>query len=237
MTELKPVKVYLEGRLGQRLGKVWELYVSSPGEAIRAINANTKGALERFLKGEGANKYYKIALQERENIIGGEAEINNPSGQSNIYIMPAVKGSGKFINFIAAAVLIVVGIYFKMPFLVKMGVALLITGAIQLLTPMPKDESSEEDQRQSGIFQGNTTTILQGTSVGLVYGRALVAPMPISISINNTDQSINGITTESLIIQYFVSRGARVTYTSPGGNAQAADSSSTDFANRNNLVL
>lgn len=46
--------------------------------------------------------------------------------------------------------------------------------------------------RQSQVFQGNSLNVYQGSSVGIVYGRALVAPMPISVSMDNRDIGLYG---------------------------------------------
>ena len=43
---LRKIKLY--GKLGKICGKEWELDVSSVGEAIKAININTNGKLEKY---------------------------------------------------------------------------------------------------------------------------------------------------------------------------------------------
>jgi hypothetical protein len=69
--------------------------------------------------------------------------------------------------------------------------SLAIGGITQMLTPTPNfNNNAEGDSRGSNLFGGNASAISQGGAVGLVYGRALVTPMPVSISFDNKDQSI-----------------------------------------------
>lgn len=215
--ENKLVRIVLGGILGKKFGKEWHLNVSSPTEAIRAIDANTKGEFRRYLMEGNGKKLYKIAIQNKNNLLGKE-ELNNPSGNSDIYILPVVagkNGKGGGIGKILAAIAIIAITYFTVgagstAFAVlseagqqaavatlasyatigySIGASLLLSGIAQLLTPVPKFSTSTTDGRGSSIFQGNATAISQGSAVGLVYGRALVAPMPISISFDNIDQS------------------------------------------------
>ena len=66
---------------------------------------------------------------------------------------------------------------------------MVLGGITQLLTPAPNfNNNAEGESRGSNLFGGNASTITQGGGVGLVYGRALVTPMPVSISFDNTDQ-------------------------------------------------
>jgi predicted phage tail protein len=186
--------------LGKRFGTKWDLYLSnpSPAEALRAINVNTGGALFRYLGSTGAKRYYKVALARKDNLLDKE-ELRNPSGRSDIYILPTVKGAKDGVGkVIAGAVLIVVGAVLSYyapgnPFssyLYKAGFALILGGVSQLLTPTPNfNTNSEGDSRGSNIFAGNAVAATQGAAVGLVYGRAMVTPMPISLSFSAKDQS------------------------------------------------
>lgn len=205
--------IFLEGQLGKLFGREWKLDVSSPGEAMRAINANTKGKLFDYLGSK--NKYYKIALQKKKNLID-KNELKNRSGKSNIYIMPTIKGSGSGVGKILAGIALLAIVYFSfgsatavLPGLLGLSASqtaaigyglagsLILGGITQLLTPVPKFDQgagTNEDGRQSTLFQGNSNSIVQGGSVGLIYGRALVAPMPISISQTNSDTTTTAST-------------------------------------------
>lgn len=202
--------IHLGGKLGQLFGKKWELMVSSPAEAIRAIDVNTKGKLRQYLSKEGAKKFYKIAIGKKDCAIGKE-EIHNRSGRSDIYLLPVPKGANsggsKILIGLAIIALAIVtsgasfaAIGFQGAGLIGgqtalgiglFGASMLIGGVTQLLTPVPSfDNNAEGDSRGSNLFGGNASAVTQGGAVGLVYGRALVTPMPVSISFDNKDQSI-----------------------------------------------
>lgn len=190
--------IHLGGKLGQLFGKRWELQVSSPAEAIRAIDVNLKGELRKYLAKDGDKKFYKIAVGKKDALID-KTEIGNRSGQSAIYLMPTIKGKNSGLGKILAAVAIVAVTWWN-PFGYAAASAwftvgyttaasLAIGGITQLLTPAPNfNQNSQGESRGSNLFNGNASVITQGGAVGLVYGRALVTPMPVSIAFDNEDQ-------------------------------------------------
>jgi predicted phage tail protein len=211
------INIYLTGKLGRLFGKKWTLNVKSPAEAIRAIDINVKGQLRKYLSTEGAKKYYKVALQKKDNIIYKE-EISNPSGQSDIYIIPTIKGSGKVGTAIGMIVIGVALVYlailsggtalYACGFLgewtttvAMMGASLILGGISQLLAPTPDiSESSASDQKTSSMFQGNASTIMQGGAVPIAYGRILISPMPIGVSTAAYDQAATKATVGSVTV-------------------------------------
>jgi predicted phage tail protein len=203
--EQKLTKVFLHGRLGKLYGKEWNLAVKSPAEALRAINSNVNGKLREQLQKEGTKKFYKICLGNTENALD-KNEATNPSGNTDIHIVPVIKGNKSGIGKILAAIALVIITYYtfgigagegaiglfgmsasQTAFIgYAMAASLLLGGITQLLTPTPNfNLNSEGDGRGSNIFQGNSNIVSQGSTVGLVYGRMLVTPMPISISFDN----------------------------------------------------
>jgi predicted phage tail protein len=191
--------VYLVGSLGKAMGREkWELDVHSVAEAIRAININTRGALERYLAGPARERLYKVALQKRSNVIDPQ-ELHNRSGRSAIYIMPTIKGRDSGIGKVLAGIALVAlaftgvgafasGIAGKL--LIGFGTSLILGGITQLLTPTPRGPEAGQEQRQSTLFQGNAAAVEQGGCVPVVYGRALVSPIPISITFDNENVAI-----------------------------------------------
>lgn len=193
------VKVHLHGKLGTLFGKLWELDVKSPAEALRAIDINTKGKLSDYLRGPGGKKYYKVAIQKKTNIINPIDELKLPSGQSDIFFIPTIKGAGGdnnggVLQIIEGVVLIIIGIVIDVyaegstssltEGMYIAGAGMILGGIVQLLTPVPKAGEDDGGPR-GGVFQGNATSIQQGGSVPIVYGQVLVIPMPISISTTN----------------------------------------------------
>ena len=199
--------IHLGGKLGQLFGKRWDLQVSSPAEAIRAIDVNLKGELKKYLFKQGHSKFYKIGVGKKDALIGKE-ELHNRSGRSAIYIIPVAKGRSSGVGKILAGVAIIAAIALSGGFAaggwalasggglsgwgtvaVGMSASMILGGVTQLLTPTPNfNQNSQGDSRGSNLFNGNAAAISQGGAVGLIYGRALVTPMPISVSFENQDQ-------------------------------------------------
>jgi predicted phage tail protein len=202
-------RIYLGGKLGQIFGKEWNLCVNSPAEAIRAIDVNTKGKLKDYLYKQGTGKFYKIAIRDKKNILT-KAELKNRSGHQDIFILPTARGRSSGLGKILAAIALIVAVVYLGPLvgieavaagaegnlgsalysaLISSAVALGVGGVVQLLTPIPNFNQDNSATKGSNLFQGNATAIAQGGAVGIVYGRALVAPMPVSIATENFDQS------------------------------------------------
>ncbi len=72
---------------------------------------------------------------------------------------------------------------------VGFGISLVLGGITQLLTPKAQGPADPNEQSQSTSFSGNTSAVVQGGCIGVVYGRALVTPIPVSITTDNDDLS------------------------------------------------
>ena len=223
MTQETPlVKIMLGGHLGRKFGKEWNLRVKTPVEAIRAIDVNTGGKLVQHLKKQGNERFYKIALGRKDNLLDKD-ELMNPTGRGDIYILPVAKGREKGLGKIFAAIAIAAVTYFTFgaggifanAALATAGysaaASLLIGGVVQLLTPVPNfnQSASEDSSRGSNVFGGNTSAVSQGEAVPLVYGRALVSPMPVCLSFNAVKQLLVGADS-------YAKQDYEITY-SPGG--------------------
>lgn len=105
------VNVYLGGKLGKLFGAEWKLMVSSPAEAIRAIDVNARGKFRDYLFKEGKNRYYKVCLQSKDKTLGA-TELGMRSGNSDIYILPTVKGKNSGAAKILIGVVLVAAVIF-----------------------------------------------------------------------------------------------------------------------------
>lgn len=187
--------VKLDGELGERFGKVWELdlTIPSPKEALQALLHLAKGFRE-YLQ-ENAKTEYVVYCGERDLC---QEELLLPSGRNEIRIMPALTGakSGGVIQMIVGAVLIVVGLIitggiFGMaaPFgsaLIMMGISMMVGGLAQLLFA-PDDPSKSDmekpNNRASYLFNGPVNTTGQGNCVAVCYGEVEVGSQVISAGI------------------------------------------------------
>jgi len=182
--------VRLYGHLGKRFGRIHQLEVRTPAEAIRALSANFK----QFAK--------VIADGEWRILVGGKAQsldqIQDPLS-ADISIVPAIGGAGGFGKIVLGAALIAASFYLPgatyfsaaSAFSIDaaaiasgIGTSLLIGGISEVLFAPPKasgaDVKERPENRPSYVFNGPVNTTGQGNPVPLCYGRLRVGSQVIS---------------------------------------------------------
>lgn len=151
------ITVNLHGKLGEDLGKTWELDVSSVAEALHAIDVNTK-KLRHWLINYKDEYEYEI-LVDKNNLFTENKDIKNMEEIKNsefclniknkiqtIDVIPCIAGSGGgFGKILIGAALIVGAIALAVftPFLLPaiaigfVGLGLVAAGTSQLLSKPP----------------------------------------------------------------------------------------------------
>jgi len=194
---LKVIKLY--GELAEKYGKVWNLEVNSPSEAVRALCANNPGFKEYLATSHERGLGYKVMVGDR--YIEQQEEIYDPSGRQEIKIVPVILGAKKEglgmvllgIALIvlaphAAAALAAAGMSEGMAAAiagaaVSTGVQLTMGGIAQLLAPTPKEQ---EDMTEANYgFNGATNTSRQGAAVPICYGQLMIGGAVISSGITS----------------------------------------------------
>ena len=198
---LRKVKLY--GELADFVGyKELDAVINSTADAIRFLVSNFP-KLEAHMN----ERYYKVLVNDYEI---GEEDIQNPTGQSDINIVPVISGAGgNFGKILLGAALIAGafafgGLTFAGGFgkslaaasgLTKaafgIGSALVLSGVSDMLFPLPKpqDFSNEEDPRISFSFSGVQNTSRAGTSHPIVYGEIVTGSVVISAGIDTNQVS------------------------------------------------
>ena len=195
---LRKVKLY--GELAEFVGnKELEAVVNSTADAIRFLITNFPK-----LEAHMGQRYYKVLVDDYEI---GEEDIHNPTGKSDINIVPVITGaSGNFGKVLLGAVLIggafltggvtgaaffkaatVEGSFAAAGFATKaavtIGGALVLQGVTDMLFPVD-DSIDEEDPRISFSFSGVQNTSRAGTSHPIVYGEIVTGSVVISAGID-----------------------------------------------------
>ncbi len=196
--------IYLHGMLGRKFGKLWTLDVESVKEAVRAIDINVRGKLREYWIGKGKEKQYSIKIGDYK--LSDEKELSSSSMKGDIHIIPVIKGSKTGGQKIFAAIAMIAVAYFTGGFgaegwietsgawgeaYMGMAISLALGGVMQLLTPIPnfnQGVGNDGSGSSSNLFQGNASSIMQGGAVPVVYGRILVSPMPVGISLVNSNR-------------------------------------------------
>lgn len=156
------VEVELHGILKEKIKKdKWNLSVNSVGEAIRAIEANTKILYKTLYELEKDNLKYRVLINKKDfKIFKDQEEIKNdldkaiysnlttiyePGDLQTIDIVPIIEGASSVVNAILGVVLIVVGAIliftgvgaFIGAALIFAGLALAASGFLSLLSSPP----------------------------------------------------------------------------------------------------
>ena len=195
---VKPMTtILLSGSLAQAFGRkhVRHLEAGTTIEAFSALKHTIPG-FEDFIR-DSARKGLRYAIfRNRENV--GEREFTL-SGTSEIRIVPVLSGSknGGLFQVVAGVALIVAGAFISgLSFggaaplgglMAKVGIAMVIGGAIQMLTPVPSSKSgSQQEQattenKPSYLFNGSFNSTQQGLPVPVVYGQMLVGSSVITV--------------------------------------------------------
>ncbi len=183
--------VILYGRLRKEFGERFDFDIASPGEAIRALEANFRGRFKNALR-EGE---YRIGYGEHDGIAA--EMINMRTGQDEIHIEPVVAGSGggstgTIIRTVIGASLLVsaaftggatfAGAAALTNISFSLGTGLLLSGVSELLSPTPKvaDYGNREQTPPSFLFNGALNLSEQGATIPLVYGRMRVGGVTVS---------------------------------------------------------
>ena len=136
-------KIQLLGELGKKFGKSFSFDVRNPAEAVKALCANFPEFKKHLEESEKRGVAYKVLVGKESKSVD---ELHDPSGKQYIKFVPVLQGAGGGLtNIIIGAVLIaaaVVGTVFfpanpVSPYLISAGIAMIIGGVVQMLTPMP----------------------------------------------------------------------------------------------------
>lgn len=196
--------IKLSGRLGREFGRVHRLRVYSPADAVKAMDANTKGRFSRYLAQHSEPGYHVVV---GKHDIGPE-EFRAFHSSKVIRFIPVVAGA----NFNSPWVQVMVGaliIYLTWgagtsyvagwlttagvsaagaaafsTALMGIGMSLAFGGVSRLLAGDPKiNEPSGANNKPSYLFDGPVNTNAQGYPVPLFYGELLVGSAVVSASL------------------------------------------------------
>jgi predicted phage tail protein len=179
-------KVILDGPLGKRFGKEWDLAVSTPAQALQIIQANDPG-FSSWMK-SNASKYanYRVTVVDKS---GKKVALNDDTfglqraQPAIIRFTPITRGASAGARIVVGVILMISAIWLG-PAAFSMGASLALGGLIELLSPRPKSDDGSSDDGTSYYFNGPVNTSAQGIPVPLIFGRCLVGSQSVSASIS-----------------------------------------------------
>ena len=181
--ELKTVKLY--GHLGRKFGKTFQVAVSSPSEAIKALSVNIKGFKEYLLKHSAPG--YHIFLDKRDLT---KEELAYGYSNEVLKIVPVTLGSGGFFKVVIGAILVAVSFIPGMQWTASIGYTMIVSGVAEVLFAPPKPQFSTAEKpanTPSYIFNGPVNTTMQGNPVSLCYGRVRIGSQVISAGLSSRE--------------------------------------------------
>ncbi len=210
-------KIRLEGELGEKFGEIWYLNVSTPAEAIRAIDTQRKGFRQHFLDTHNVGVGYDIIIGDQG--IKQAEEIGFPAPiRDDFTFIPIPAGSkqersGGFYFAVGLALFAASGGFSGLAtlggigfeagvatayggaggsyFFAMAGAALMAGGVSLMLAPsITEDDTNEE---QSYLFDGPVNTAKQGVPVPVLYGRMIVGGATVSASVSSDVQEGRGV--------------------------------------------
>jgi predicted phage tail protein len=178
-------KVILDGVMGRRFGKHWELFVNSPSEALRMINANRPGLFIWIRDNLEAYQNYRVTCSYSNGVVADidEHDLNIHGEIDTIRFTAIPTGSGNTLKVIAGVVVMVAGAVTGNAAIFMMGAGVLLSGIVGMLSPQPKmSDMSNRVDKTSRYFNGPVNTAMNGVPVSLIYGRCKVGSHPISVA-------------------------------------------------------
>lgn len=189
--KVRTIRLY--GKLGTMFGRVHRFVVDSPAQAIGALCSMVPGFEQHLTESQDKGIAYAVFVGKK-NV--EEKMLTAPAGSDDIRIAPMIVGSKQagLFQIVVGVILLVVGAFTWGstwgPAIAILGGALVLGGALAMLSPQPKTQSSEDrdGSKASYNFNGAVNTQAQGNPVPLMYGEGLTGSAVISAAIRAEDQ-------------------------------------------------
>jgi len=182
-------KLYLEGDMGEKYGKVAEVKATTVREVIQYLDANHSGLKKYLLDKHDKNIGFTIKIADE--YVEDDRELLLPLDKGDIIITPVPVGSGGLIKTILGAILVILaftpfGAPFA-PYLLAAGLGLMAMGIAELMAPDPATDNQEEN-KEGYLFQGSEQSIPEGNPVPVLYGELRVPGQAVSFNLRNSSE-------------------------------------------------
>tara|TARA_B100000287_G_scaffold192278_1_gene181444 strand:+ start:11316 stop:11966 length:651 start_codon:yes stop_codon:yes gene_type:complete len=187
-------KVYLNGELGEKYGKVAEVKAETVREVIQYLDANYTGVKKYLLDSDKKKIGFTIKVADQH--LEHDQELLMPLNKGDIIITPVPLGSRGAVKAFIGAVLIVIGIIVPPlgSILIPIGLSLVSQGLAEMMAPDPAtDNDGSEDGEDGYLFQGSEQVIPEGRPVPVLYGELRVPGQPITFDLQNIDDGWNAL--------------------------------------------
>jgi predicted phage tail protein len=179
MSELKTIKLY--GHLGKKFGKSFQLAVSTPAEAVRALSINLKG-FKQYLK-----QYNFHVFLDKMDI--GSEELGSITTVDTIKIIPVTLGSGGIFKVAIGIAMMIYAPEMSSTWF-SVGASMVLSGISEILFAPPKNKGASIEKPEntpSYVFNGPVNTTGSGNPVSLCYGKVRVGSQVISAGLTSRE--------------------------------------------------
>lgn len=191
-------KLYLEGDMGEKFGKVAEVKAETVREVIQYLDANHSGVKEYLIGKDEEEIAFKIQIADE--YVEDEAELLLPLDKGDIIITPIPAGAKGAFKAILGVILLVAAFLtfgsvamWATILMAGAGMMLLAAGIAELLAPDPGTDEMEA-QKDGYLFQGAQQSLPEGNPVPVLYGELRVPGQPVSFNLRNTTEALMGAT-------------------------------------------
>jgi len=176
------ITIRIHGPLGDKYGVEHHFAVSSPKEAIDALDANYPGFRGDFL----AIPSYGLLVDGDWRDEGNCPDVANAPVAKELDICPIIEG--RIFGAIVSAVTAITGLTGIAATVIGGIITLgLMTGISLLLAPKQKKTSTDSQKNENYMFAGPENVTEQGAPVPLVYGHCFVGSVVISAGFEVAD--------------------------------------------------
>jgi predicted phage tail protein len=203
------VEVRLHGALARDYGRIWNLDIATPREAVAAINCGRPGFAQRILELGDDGAVFRVRTKAHDY---GNDDLDTTLGsQARMDIIPIICGSSAGARFAVGAALVasvfftggtsmaLIGSSMLKTVAFQSGVGLMMGSVAEWLSPVKRKDNSST-RSQSWDISGPTNTVDQGSPVPVIYGEVLTGAYPISGGVVASTVTPGGTLSPSLSI-------------------------------------
>jgi len=185
-------KLYLEGDMGEKYGRIAEVKATTVREVIQYLDANHSGIKEYLLDKQDKNIGFTIKIADE--YVEDDRELLLPLDKGDIVITPVPVGSKGIFKVILGIALIIFAFVSQQPwvgeygkYLIAAGLGLAASGIAELMAPDPATDNTEEN-KEGYLFQGAEQSIPEGRPVPVLYGELRVPGQPVTFNLRNSSE-------------------------------------------------
>jgi predicted phage tail protein len=210
-------KIYLHGELAHIFGNFFKLKINNALSALKGIDANKKGFLQKISSLSKNGIYYSIIVDNEE--MQNQNQLIEKRSIESIHIIPIIYGSGELvaagIGLVAAGSLTVAGqiVAGLVNMAISLGVSFLMSALMKQASPPSMGVQNIavggatlaiESAGKSYVFSNNVNSSEQGSAIPVGYGKIKTSSSVIFSSVlnypTNSKSSEEFIGNESLVL-------------------------------------